>query len=384
MEDNSGFKDDASDVSSLETYFRMKDDFNNSKDDLINALEQYAGELISIPLAQPSTPISQALKDFRRERILFNEVPFIPDKSDSHRNIAFGLTLDEFIKRIHRCYPNCDRSMNDNNYSDDSEGQCDDKNNNNNNNNNNNRNKNENNKKEESSTENNSNNNDADLLNLNEMTSHHRILQRACRTSAGADSFFMIHGLFATVPGTFVTQRTNILGFVPFVNGEPPVEIDVYAVHSSWTQQQQKQKKKKKNTETNSSASFDDMDNKLKEEEEEEEEEEEVTTSNTDGDSSSSLPSESNKDTKNGTEKKKTEMEMDMDLCAQIKVCNSFAIYDEDCIDFVAGDETDPQPWLELETSITDEINFKTGKQKRMLHVQVYCPDTDTYYPPLQ
>jgi hypothetical protein len=74
-----------------------------------------------------------------------------------------------------------------------------------------------------------------------------------------------------------------------------------------------------------------------------------------------------------------------VELVARIKISNSFAIYDEDIIDLIAGEpETDPPPWLELETVITDELNFRTGEQLRVLQVQVHCPETGQYFPPLE
>ena len=45
------------------------------------------------------------------------------------------------------------------------------------------------------------------------------IIQRACRTSAGADSFFTTQRMFC-VDGTFVTQKTN--------PHDPPIKIDVF------------------------------------------------------------------------------------------------------------------------------------------------------------
>jgi hypothetical protein len=322
-------------ISSLEKYFRVDESFDNSKEDIIDALEKHAQTLVAVRLAQPATPISQAIKDFRRERVLFNDVPFIPDKSDSHRNIAFGLTLDEYIQRMRRCYPGCDNSASgvtkmeskatneagftekdnsstatrgsstqnaiasDNRLSDRSTGTARDD--------------------SDKPTVTAASAPNIDLLNMAHSSSYQLIIQRACRTSAGADSFFMVQRLFATVPGTFVTQRTNILGFVPFVNGEPPVEIDVYV-------------------------------------------------------------QESTRNVASGEEKDRSKME----LMSRIKVSNSFAIYDEDIIDLLAGEpDTDPPPWLELETIITDELNFATGEQQRMLSVQIYCSSTDTYYPPI-
>lgn len=317
-------------VSSLEDYLKVSAAHENSKADIISAFELHAGTNIAVKLAQPATPISQALKDFRRERVLFNGVPFIPDKSDSHRNIAFSLTLQEYITRMQRCYPGCDMSMRPSTEEGDtsfisgevapapvtSESSSTGKTTN----------------YDEDLTEAENSQRRADaagaagLLDLRGMSSNQLILQRSCRTSAGADSFFMIQCLFASVPGTIVTQRTNILGFVPFVNGEPPLHVDLFAREVRF-----------------------------------------------EGDS---RPASSDKVAA-------TSVLVNMELVARIKVSNSFAIYDEDVINHIAGDDTDPPPWLELETIITDDMNFRTGEQHRVLRVQVYCPATDTYFPPL-
>ena len=69
------------------------------------ALKKSSNCLLDIHLSQPATPLAQALKDFRRERVLFNEVPFIPDKADTDRNVGFALTLSEFLRRIRQIYP---------------------------------------------------------------------------------------------------------------------------------------------------------------------------------------------------------------------------------------------------------------------------------------
>ncbi len=315
-----------------------------TKKDIIKRLQRHARSLISIKLSQPTTCISQALKDFRRERVLFNDVPFIPDKTDSHRNIAFAMTLEKFLSRMRTSFAGCDKSC-----TADSKDALTSLNN--------------------SLALNLDENVDAgsgsgartnltsaeseDLLNLDQMTSHNIILQRACRTSAGADSFFMVQGLFATVQGTFVTQRTNIVGFVPFVNGEPPVQVEVFV-----------QPTKVSARFRNADASTEDLE----------------AAKNASG----NITSNSENQNLHGKAQQK-HADDGMDLVARIRVCNSFAVYDEDIIDLIAGEpETDPPPWLELETIINDEMNFRTGEQRRVLEVQVYCPENGEYYPPLE
>lgn len=53
-----------------------------------------------IPLSVTIVTSEQAKRDFRRERVLFNDVPFIPDKADIHRCHAFTLTLHRLVQRL--------------------------------------------------------------------------------------------------------------------------------------------------------------------------------------------------------------------------------------------------------------------------------------------
>ena len=100
-------------------------------------------------LTSPSVTTEQANKDFKRECVLLNDVPFIPDNDDPDRCHAFSFTVTLLLERLlhHRS-----------NIAD----QC----------------------VYPSSRE------------LTDM-----VMQRACRTSAGADSFFMIQKLLC-VEGT--------------------------------------------------------------------------------------------------------------------------------------------------------------------------------------
>lgn len=364
-------------IDSIEAFFGIGDANDtgsfvlNSKKDVMKALSEHVKSLISIRLAQPMTLIPQAMKDFRRERVLFNEIPFIPDKTHSHRNIAFALTLKEYMQRMRRVHRGCDRSR-----ATGGTGMDRDR------------------KGEwegppsaakgsagyvmpETTESDNAVPQDIDgLLDLSGMSSEDIILQRACRTSAGADSFFMVQRLFATVRGTFVTQRTNILGFVPFVNGEPPVVVDVYlqavgqevaelsiALHLS----------EELSDEGLGSGLGEGLEEKKR-----------VATGASSKDSTSLNTSTNGNDTPNVGNICAEAEQAEHELIARIKVSNSFAIYDEDIIDLIAGEpETDPPPWLELETSIIDMMNFRTGEQRRILEVQVYCPETGEYFPPL-
>lgn len=53
-----------------------------------------------IPVTTPVVTLDQAKRDFKRERVLFNDVPFIPDKTDVHRCHAFSLTLEKLVQRL--------------------------------------------------------------------------------------------------------------------------------------------------------------------------------------------------------------------------------------------------------------------------------------------
>lgn len=356
-------------------------EITSTKEEVISHLEKYSSSLISIRLPQPKTPLSQALKDFRRERVIFNDIPFIPDKADSDRNISFAMTLSEYFDRIQRTFPaevdgglrkversnsisqfqydfdnkipdvdkaqqytsasefekhqneamqshqakdelvdmkmkeifndsewddtglslsmnvlstessdSSDAGSNDNvnhNYHSSDDDVSIDK----------------------LSSPQKKSNKRIPKLELQNYTSAQLILQRACRTSGGADSFFMIRKLFE-VDNTLVTQRSNIVGFTPFINGEPPVVINTLI-----------------------------------------------------------RPVSDDKD----------------ELVCMIRLCNSFALYDLETVDMISGDESeDPPSWLEIETVINDTCNLTTGEQNRILHIQVYCPELNTYYPPLE
>ena len=149
-----------------------------TKEEIIDALMNHSESLINIRLAQPVTRLTQAIKDFRRERVLFNEVPFIPDKADHSRNVGFALTLNEYLRRIRERFP----TEVDNSQSPHSKGRGvsvfmerdnDDG-------------------RRVKELESEAVGSKDGLLNLDRMTSAEIILQRSCRSSAGTDSFFMV------------------------------------------------------------------------------------------------------------------------------------------------------------------------------------------------
>jgi hypothetical protein len=103
---------------------------------------------IPIELA-PNVSKEQAEKDFKRERVLLNGVYFIPDKVDMVRCEAFALSLRHLVERLQR---------------------------------------------QENESSSSSSSKASSISDI--------ILQRGCRTSAGADSFFMVQKLLC-VEGTF-------------------------------------------------------------------------------------------------------------------------------------------------------------------------------------
>jgi hypothetical protein len=85
----------------------------------------------------------QANKDFKRECVLLNDVPFIPDQDDPDRCHAFSFTMELLLERmVHNRSRVCDKCL----Y--------------------------------------------PSFIELTDV-----VMQRACRTSAGADSFFTIQKL---------------------------------------------------------------------------------------------------------------------------------------------------------------------------------------------
>lgn len=132
--------------------------------DLISSIIKKSAGVINHPIVLPDTQVSvdQSIKDFKRERVLFNDVPFIPDRMNVQRGNCFILTLKLCIDRL--CNNNSRNRL------------C----------------------------------NSSDIIDT--------IMQRACRTSAGIDSYFKVQELFC-VPGTFLSHRTG---------EDPPTIVDVF------------------------------------------------------------------------------------------------------------------------------------------------------------
>eukprot|EP01031_Cornospumella_fuschlensis_P048974 gene48974-59956_t len=152
--------------SAIEEYIGTKFGADKTKAEILHTLD-CCTILHRIPLPAPTVSIEQAQKDFRRERILLNDVAFVPDKDDVERSVAFSRTLKVLLQRLMR-----NRAVyNSQQYS------------------------------------------GADAI-------ADLLLQRACRTSAGSDSFFTIQKMFC-VEDTIVTQNTTI-------TDDPPIHIDVF------------------------------------------------------------------------------------------------------------------------------------------------------------
>ena len=71
-----------------------------SKKQMIKRIIKYKTELQYIPLTLPSVTSTQTVKDFQRERVILNDVPFVPDKQDNYRNTSFVKTLEMLVKRL--------------------------------------------------------------------------------------------------------------------------------------------------------------------------------------------------------------------------------------------------------------------------------------------
>ena len=140
----------------------------NNKTDVLRTLLHHQAIFRRILIDKaPIVSKDQAEKDFRRERVILNGVVFIPDKINDARSEAFARSLRILVERMLRASAISQKKGSTDWISD-------------------------------------------------------IILQRGCRTSAGADSFFLVQKLFC-VEGTFVTQKTSL-------QAEDPIVIDVFTV----------------------------------------------------------------------------------------------------------------------------------------------------------
>ena len=155
----------------------------------------------------PIVSKDQAWKDFRRERVVLNGIVFIPDKVDDSRSEAFGKALHILVERMLRSETKPTVStvaLTAAATSSSGKGSSSPS-------------------SSSPSSSSPSSSSPAPLLPLSEGSIiSDAILQRGCRTSAGADTFFLVQQLFC-VDGTFVTQKTSL-------HAEEPIIVDVFAV----------------------------------------------------------------------------------------------------------------------------------------------------------
>lgn len=253
-----------------------------TKQDVIKALENNS-LLCRIPLPSPVVSVEQAHKDFRRERVLLNDVAFIPDNVDLNRCHAFSETLSVLLERMMR-----NKELYNQEY----------------------------------------------FETVDDITD--TILQRACRTAAGSDSFFRVQSLLC-VEDTVVTQKTFL--------HDPPIRVDVFTAFSNFV---------------------DDLGSVASE--------------------TSNIDSKSNKiggifHSYNFPRAVDADDGRVNSICSRILVQNSFALYDASSIDLITGNEVlDPTPWLEVEATVVDEVNYRTNEFERALQLLITCPETGAVY----
>lgn len=308
---------------------RLQEVFANlsTKEEVMRRITEHSHLLSNIPLPEPITPYEQAHKDFRRERILFNEVPFVPDTTDVNRMHAFSHTITEFITRI--CGGDKPRRGMTKTASGGYKGGP-------------------------SSTQHDHSGDNPSAAILD------TILRRACRTSAGVDSFFMVQKLLA-VEGTLVTQKPVVC--------DPPIRIDVFLIPGMGGEVTAGviggaaagllDAADGGSTEVDSEYSGSDY---------------RSGSRSSHAHSRLHLPSHSHARHVPGGGK--------YPLACRVEVHNFFAVYNTAAMDGITGDsDKDPPPWLEVETIVIDETNFATGAHMRKLKLIIYVPEQDRYYP---
>ena len=143
-----------------------------TKKDILNLLKTRP-DLLQIDL-EPLQIVSteQAKKDFRREKVLFNGIPFVPNGNDSYRNDLFATALEHYTQRIIKIHP--------------------------------------------------FSYNNTLFHSLNSQLISDIILQSSCRTSAGADSYFLLYSMFCN-DSLFLTQHTNYHN-----NDDLPISVNLF------------------------------------------------------------------------------------------------------------------------------------------------------------
>lgn len=155
----------------LETHFNM---ICSKPNVIFSAIEQNKSYLENIrldPIADVTT--EQALKDFNREKVLFNGVPFVPDMSYA---TYFPRTLRLLLQRLLAQLPSTATIITAESTTPSDKG--------------------------------------TELDNI-----YNVILKRACRTSAGSDSFYKVQKMFL-VEGMFLAQYSS--------SNDPPVKVDIF------------------------------------------------------------------------------------------------------------------------------------------------------------
>lgn len=124
-------------------------------------------EWADLPLHRPSVSVAQAKKDFRRQSVLLNGVSFIPELNSTNNNDLFSSALYNICHMLLRASPLPDS------------------------------------KPTEIAEE---------------------VMQRSCRSSTGADSFFAVHQLFS-IQDTIVMQHED--------EERPTIEITLFSSNGS-------------------------------------------------------------------------------------------------------------------------------------------------------
>lgn len=71
-------------------------------------------------------------------------------------------------------------------------------------------------------------------------------------------------------------------------------------------------------------------------------------------------------------------------VCAKSVVRNTFDIHDIDNLEQLSGlEQSDPLPWLRVETVVEDFSNFGTGEHRRHLDLEVLAPYGTREFKPL-
>jgi hypothetical protein len=95
----------------LEELIRLVQEGN--RDGVKRHIQRNREHLLGIVLIDPAVCIEQAHKDFQRERVLLNSVPFIPSKTHTYKNHTFVGTVARLVERLSRMSSVFDRDSSD-------------------------------------------------------------------------------------------------------------------------------------------------------------------------------------------------------------------------------------------------------------------------------